>query len=64
MGTMLHSCVEVREPIDLSFGAESGVGRGMGVVNGVDVMQGKSGRGVSGVFSPISMNGTLFSGNV
>jgi len=26
MGTLLHSCVEVREPIELSFGVVSGVG--------------------------------------
>jgi len=33
MGTLLHSCVEVREPIKLSFGAVSGVSGGMGVLD-------------------------------
>jgi len=40
MGTLLHSYVEVREPIELSFGVVSGVGRGMGVLDGVQVPQG------------------------
>jgi len=31
MGTLLHSCTEVREPIDLSFGVVSGVSQGIGV---------------------------------
>jgi len=30
-GTLLHSCVEVRERIELSFGVVSGISGGMGV---------------------------------
>jgi len=33
MGTFLHNCVKVHEPIELSFEV-SGVGRGMGVLDG------------------------------
>ena len=33
-GTLLHSCAEVCEPIKLLFGVVSGVGRGMGVLDG------------------------------
>jgi len=35
------NCVEVREPIELSFGVVSGVGREMGVLHGVHVTQGE-----------------------
>jgi len=35
MGTLLDSCVEVREPIKLSFGVVSGVGPGILVLDGV-----------------------------
>jgi len=34
MGTLLHSCVEVHEPINLSFGMVSGVGPGIDVLDG------------------------------
>jgi len=34
MGTLLHSCVEVHEPIELSFGMVSGVGLGIDVLHG------------------------------
>jgi len=34
MGTSLHSCVEVLEPIELSFGVVSGVGPGILVLDG------------------------------
>ena len=34
MGPLLRSCVEVREPIELSFDVVSGVGPGIDVRNG------------------------------
>jgi len=34
MGTLLHSCVDVRELIALSFGVVSGVGLGICVLDG------------------------------
>ena len=34
MGPLLRSCVEVCEPIELSFGVVSGVGPGIDVQNG------------------------------
>jgi len=34
MGTLLRSCAEVREPIELSFGVVSGVGPGIHVLYG------------------------------
>jgi len=43
MGTFLRSCVKVREPMELSFEVVSGVGRGMGGLEGgprADVPQG------------------------
>jgi len=33
MGTLLRSCAEVHEPIDLSFGTVSGVSPGIHVLN-------------------------------
>jgi len=39
VGTLLHSCAEVREPIKLSFGVVSGVGPGIYVLDGVHVPQ-------------------------
>jgi len=36
---LLHSCVEVREPIELSFEVVSGVGPGIHVLHGVLVTQ-------------------------
>jgi len=41
MGTLLHSCVEVLEPIELSSGVVRGVGLGIGILDGVDVLQGE-----------------------
>ena len=41
MGALLHSCVEVRELIELSFGVVSVIGPGIGVLNGVAVLQGE-----------------------
>ena len=32
-GILLHSCVEVHKPIELSFGVVSGVGPGIGVLD-------------------------------
>ena len=37
MGTLLRNCAEVREPIELSVGTVSGVGGGMGILDGVYV---------------------------
>ena len=34
MGPLLHSCVEVREPIELSFGMVRGVTPGIHVLDG------------------------------
>jgi len=34
MGPLLHSCAEVREPIELSFGMVSGVDPGIDVLGG------------------------------
>jgi len=42
-GILLHSCVEVHEPIELSFGMVSGVNGEMHVLDGVHVYQGKEG---------------------
>ena len=53
-GTLLHSCVEVHEPIKLLFGMVSVVGPGIGVLDGVDMLQGERGVLVfSGSFRPI-----------
>ena len=57
-GTSLHSCVEVHELIELSFGVVSGVDGGMDALDGVHVPQGEEGQfwgfvihiGFSGVF--------------
>ena len=46
----MHSCVEVRELNELLFGVVSAVGPGIGVLHGVDVLQGE--KGVSGSFLP------------
>ena len=40
-GTLLHSCVEVHELIELSFGVVSGVRQEVGVLDGVPVSKGK-----------------------
>ena len=39
MGPLLHSCVEVRELIELSFATENGVGPRIHVQNGGHVTQ-------------------------
>jgi len=36
----LHTCVEVREPIKLSFGVVSGVGSGIDVLHGSTWLKG------------------------
>jgi len=66
VGTSLHSCVEVHEPIELSFGVVSGGGPGICVLDGVDVLKGEERGGweVSQSFSPIHFSGTLLSRNV
>jgi len=43
MGTLLHSCVEVRKPINLSVGVMSGVSGGMHLLYGVHVPQEEGG---------------------
>jgi len=43
MGPLLRSCVEVREPIELSFGLVGGVTQGIHVLDGVHVPEGKGG---------------------
>jgi len=48
MGSLLHSCAEVRIAIELSFGVVIGVGPGIDVLDGVHVPQGE------GVVSGIS----------
>jgi len=58
MGTSLHSCVEVREPIELSFGVVSGVGPCIDVLDGDP--RDPRGRGCFENFShlrPIGLNG-------
>jgi len=43
MDNLLHSCVEVHEPIELSFGVVSGVGPGIGVLGGLMCCKGIGG---------------------
>ena len=52
MGTLLRSCVEEREPIELSFGVVSGVSGRMGISDGGTGAQGKG--QFWGFFSPRS----------
>ena len=60
MAPLLHSCVEVREPIKLSFGMVSGVGQAL--MYGVHVVQGE---GVDfAVVWPSGFNGQIFERNV
>jgi len=55
VGTLLRSCVEVREPIELSFGVVSVVGPRIDIRNTVNVAQGE---GVDfGVVCPHWLNG-------
>jgi len=51
MGISLRSCVDVREPIELSFGVVSEVGLSIDVLDGVHVAQ-KEGW-IWGLFVPI-----------
>jgi len=54
MRTLLHSCAEVREPIDLSFGVVSAVGSGIGVLDRGRRAAREMGRfGGFGSFSPL-----------
>jgi len=39
MGNLLHSYVEVHEPIKVSFGVVSVVGPGISALDGVDMLQ-------------------------
>jgi len=52
MGPLLRSCVEVREPIELSFYVVSGVGLGIDILDGVYMSHGagtgKKGNGKKG----------------
>jgi len=68
MWTSLHSCVEVRELNKLSFQVTSVVGPGIGVLDGVDMLQVNGVSGEEGVlqsfFSTIRFNGALLSRNV
>jgi len=52
MGTLLRSCAEMHEPIELSFGVVSVVSPGIRVLDGVDVLQGE--RGFLGGFAEFS----------
>jgi len=64
MGTLLHSCVEVRKLIKLSFGVVIVVGLGIGVLD--KGRRAARGRGFWGFaeFFPIRFNGALLSRNV
>jgi len=53
MGMLLHSCVEVHEPIKLSFGEVSGLGPGTDVLGGGPVAS----RGSGGLVCPHLPNG-------
>ena len=55
MGHLLRSCVEVHEPMELSFGMVSGVGPGIHVLDGVHMPQGEG--AVSRIGLPIGLNG-------
>ena len=39
MGTLLRTCAKVREAIEMPFGAVSGIGPGIGILDGVHVPQ-------------------------
>ena len=65
MGPLLHSCVEVHEPTELSFGVVSGVGPGIDVLHGSP--RGSRGRGrFWGCLAhwPTGFNGLIFKRNV
>jgi len=58
MGTSLHSCVEVHELIELSFGVMSGVAPVIDVLDGVHITKGKGlFGGFFGICTPIGLNG-------
>jgi len=61
-GTVWHSYAKVHEPIELSFGVVSGVGPGIGVLDGGPCAQRGSG-GLRG-FSPSLVEWQFFSGIV
>jgi len=64
MGTLLHSCAKVREPILLSFRVIIVVGPIIGVLDGGQyAARGKGVWEVLGVF-PICFNGALLSRNL
>jgi len=56
MGSLWHSCAKVHELIEVSFGVVSGVGPGIGVLDGGLCIQGEV--EVLGV-SPICLNGVF-----
>jgi len=57
MGTLLRSCVEVCEPIELSFGVVSGVGAGIHVLDGGSRTQEEGAvLGFFGICAPIGLN--------
>jgi len=49
VGTLRRICVKVREPIELPFGVVSGVGPGIGVLDGLHIPKEK-GIGFGGFF--------------
>jgi len=57
MGTLLHICAEVHEPIELSFGLVSGVGLGIRVLDGRP--RAPREREVLGFYGPIGLNGVF-----
>ena len=55
MGPLLHSCVEMREPIELSFGVVSRVGLGPGIGVRNRGPRGSRGKGwILGLFAPLT----------
>jgi len=55
VGTLLHSCVKVRKPIEVLFVVLSGVGPGIGVLDGIHIPKGRGGFWV--YFLSIGLNG-------
>jgi len=64
MGTLLPSCVEVREPIELFFGVVRVVGPGIGVLDGGQHAASKMVVSGCGGFFPIRFNDVLLSRKV
>jgi len=52
LGTWLHSCTKVREPMELSFEVVNGVGHITGVLKGP---RAPKGMGLGGFCSPIAL---------